>query len=63
LETLKTLLFGALMPKRERETTSSTSHSHLLSRHSTALDAGFSKLTVHGGRMNEMQMRAVERAA
>jgi len=28
-----------------------------------ALDADFSKLTVHGGRMNEMQMRAVERAA
>jgi aryl-alcohol dehydrogenase-like predicted oxidoreductase len=27
-----------------------------------ALDAEFSKLTVHGGRMNEMQMRAVERA-
>jgi aryl-alcohol dehydrogenase-like predicted oxidoreductase len=27
-----------------------------------ALDADFSKLTVHGGRMNEMQMRAVERA-
>jgi len=26
------------------------------------LDADFSKLTVHGGRMNEMQMRAVERA-
>ncbi len=29
---------------------------------SSALDADFSKLTVHGGRMNEMQMRAVERA-
>ena len=28
----------------------------------SALDADFSKLTVHGGRMNEMQMRAVERA-
>ena len=28
-----------------------------------ALDAEFSKLTVHGGRMNEVQMRAVERAA
>ena len=27
-----------------------------------SLDADFSKLTVHGGRMNEMQMRAVERA-
>ena len=27
-----------------------------------ALDADFSKLTVHGGRVNEMQMRAVERA-
>src|SRR4051812_41200569 len=27
-----------------------------------ALDADFSKLTVHGGRMNEMQMRAVKRA-
>jgi len=27
-----------------------------------ALDADFSKLTVHGGRMNETQMRAVERA-
>jgi diketogulonate reductase-like aldo/keto reductase len=27
-----------------------------------ALDAEFSKLAVHGGRMNEMQMRAVERA-
>jgi aryl-alcohol dehydrogenase-like predicted oxidoreductase len=26
------------------------------------LDADFSKLTVHGGRMNEMQMRQVERA-
>jgi hypothetical protein len=25
----------------------------------SALDADFSKLTVHGGRMNEMQMRAV----
>ncbi len=28
----------------------------------SALDAAFSKLTVHGGRMNEMQMRAVEQA-
>src|SRR6476646_2741029 len=28
----------------------------------SALDADLSKLTVHGGRMNEMQMRAVERA-
>jgi hypothetical protein len=28
----------------------------------SALDADFSKLTVHGGRMNEMQMRAVEQA-
>jgi hypothetical protein len=29
----------------------------------SALDADFSKkLTVHGGRMNEMPMRAVERA-
>jgi aryl-alcohol dehydrogenase-like predicted oxidoreductase len=28
----------------------------------SALDADFSKLTVHGGRMNEMQMRIVERA-
>jgi len=28
----------------------------------STLDADFSKLTVHGGRMNEMQMRAVERA-
>jgi aryl-alcohol dehydrogenase-like predicted oxidoreductase len=28
----------------------------------SALDADFLKLTVHGGRMNEMQMRAVERA-
>jgi diketogulonate reductase-like aldo/keto reductase len=28
----------------------------------SALDADFSKPTVHGGRMNEMQMRAVERA-
>lgn len=28
----------------------------------SALDADFSELTVHGGRMNEMQMRAVERA-
>jgi aryl-alcohol dehydrogenase-like predicted oxidoreductase len=28
----------------------------------SALDADFSKLTMHGGRMNEMQMRAVERA-
>jgi len=28
----------------------------------SALDADFSKLTVHGGRLNEMQMRAVERA-
>ena len=28
----------------------------------SALDADFSKLTVHCGRMNEMQMRAVERA-
>ena len=28
----------------------------------SALDADCSKLTVHGGRMNEMQMRAVERA-
>ena len=28
----------------------------------SALDADFSKLTVHGGRMNQMQMRAVERA-
>jgi len=28
----------------------------------SALDADFSKLTVHGGSMNEMQMRAVERA-
>lgn len=28
----------------------------------SALDSDFSKLTVHGGRMNEMQMRAVERA-
>jgi hypothetical protein len=28
----------------------------------SSLDADFSKLTVHGGRMNEMQMRAVERA-
>jgi len=27
-----------------------------------ALDADFSKLTVHGGRINEMQMRALERA-
>jgi len=27
-----------------------------------ALDGDFSKLTVHGGRMNEMQMRMVERA-
>ena len=27
-----------------------------------ALDTDFSKLTVHGGRMNEMQMRMVERA-
>jgi aryl-alcohol dehydrogenase-like predicted oxidoreductase len=27
-----------------------------------ALDADFSKLTVHGGRMNEMQMQMVERA-
>jgi aryl-alcohol dehydrogenase-like predicted oxidoreductase len=27
-----------------------------------ALDADFSKLTVHGGRMNEMQMQIVERA-
>jgi aryl-alcohol dehydrogenase-like predicted oxidoreductase len=27
-----------------------------------ALDADFSKLTVHGGRMNEMHMRAVDRA-
>jgi hypothetical protein len=27
-----------------------------------ALDADFSRLTVHGGRMNEMQMQAVERA-
>jgi aryl-alcohol dehydrogenase-like predicted oxidoreductase len=27
-----------------------------------ALDADFSKLTVHGGRMNELQMRTVERA-
>jgi diketogulonate reductase-like aldo/keto reductase len=26
------------------------------------LDAEFAKLTVHGGRMNEMQMQAVERA-
>ena len=28
----------------------------------STLDVDFSKLTVHGGRMNEMQMRAVERA-
>ena len=28
----------------------------------SALEADFSKLTVHGGRMDEMQMRAVERA-
>ena len=28
----------------------------------SALDADFSRLTVHGGRMNEMQMQAVERA-
>ena len=28
----------------------------------SALDADFSKLMVYGGRMNEMQMRAVERA-
>jgi diketogulonate reductase-like aldo/keto reductase len=28
----------------------------------SALDADFSKLTVHGGRMNEVQMRAVEQA-
>ncbi len=28
----------------------------------SALDADFSKLTVQGGRMNEMQMRALERA-
>jgi hypothetical protein len=28
----------------------------------STLDADFSKLTVRGGRMNEMQMRAVERA-
>ena len=27
-----------------------------------ALDADFSRLTVHGGRMNEMQMQIVERA-
>ena len=27
-----------------------------------ALEADFSRLTVHGGRMNEMQMQAVERA-
>jgi aryl-alcohol dehydrogenase-like predicted oxidoreductase len=26
------------------------------------LDAEFAKLTVHGGRMNEMQMQIVERA-
>jgi hypothetical protein len=28
-----------------------------------ALDGEFSKVTVHGGRMNEMQLRAVERAS
>ena len=28
-----------------------------------ALDAGFSKLTVHGGRMNEMQMRWADGSA
>ena len=28
----------------------------------SALDADFSKLTVHGGRMHDTQMRAVERA-
>jgi hypothetical protein len=28
----------------------------------SAPDADFSKLTVHGGRMNDMQLRVVERA-
>jgi aryl-alcohol dehydrogenase-like predicted oxidoreductase len=27
------------------------------------LDAAFSRITVHGGRMNEMQMRAVDQVA
>jgi aryl-alcohol dehydrogenase-like predicted oxidoreductase len=35
---------------------------HLTPADLRALDADFSRLTVHGGRMNEMQMQAVERA-
>jgi hypothetical protein len=66
-----------LMAKRERETTSSRSDSHVFSRRdfvarTSLIGAGlvvgplfwtFSKLTVRGGRMNELQMRAVERTS
>ena len=57
------------MPKRERAATASKSDKHLLRRRVrltpadlAAFDADCSKLTLHGRRMNEMQMPAVERA-
>jgi aryl-alcohol dehydrogenase-like predicted oxidoreductase len=35
---------------------------HLTSKDLSEIDAAFSKVKVHGGRMNEMQMRVVDQA-